>query len=90
MDICIDTDAITEGVDSISQAISNVEQCIAFIKTRVETAGQEFTSINFERASNSISETTDALDRMSEKFEVAKKYLNELVACVELYNHLTF
>ncbi len=90
MDICIDTDAITEGVDSISQAISNVEQCVWFIKLKVESAGQEFTSVNFERASDSIFSATDALDNMSEKLEMTKTFLNKLISHIERYHSLKF
>lgn len=90
MDACIDTEAIVEGIDSISNIIENISECIAFMNNKLTLASDEFTSINFERTSNSVDKAVDALLKMNAKLDLAKTYLDKLVNHIEAYNKLRY
>lgn len=90
MDVCIDTEAITEGIVSIGSIISGLEDLIAVIQSRLHTAHDDFTSINFDRAAVSVNDATKSCNIMNAKLRATKDYLNKLVAHIEAYNKLKF
>lgn len=90
MDVFIDTEDITEGLESIAQSISSIENCVEFIQSRLSVAGNDFTSINYYRASDSIKTAEQAINEMFNKLEIAKGYLNQLSSYIEAYNGLIY
>lgn len=90
MDVCIDTNAIEDGIESISNIIARLEVIVNFMVNRLEGAGSEFTSINYERASVNVSLAQDSLNAMTNKLEISKKYLNKLIDVIEQYNKYKF
>lgn len=90
MDIHIDTEEIVDGIESISSIISNLEMITGVMNGKLSSAGEEFTSINFERASVNVNLATQSLDIINEKLEITKTYLNKLVGRIEEYNKLKF
>lgn len=86
MDVCIDTNAIEDGIESISNIIARLEVIISFMNNKLESAGNEFTSINYERASINIALAQESLNTMANKLEISKKYLNKLMNIIEQYN----
>lgn len=90
MDVYIDTEEIVVGVDCISSIIENLEMMIGVMQSKLSTAGEDFTSINFERASVNVNMATQSLNTMNSNLESTKTYLNKLVALIEHYNKLKF
>lgn len=90
MDVHIDTEEIVEGIESISSIISNLEMITGVMNGKLSSAGEEFTSINFERAAVNVNLASQSLDTMNEKLEITKTYLNKLVGQVEMYHKFKF
>ena len=90
MDVYIDTEAVTSGIDSISISIDNLTDIVSFLTARLLSAGGEFQNINFERASESINVTVSALDEMGENLKIAQEYLKRIVEYIERYHSFRF
>ena len=90
MDVYIDTEEIVDGIECISAIIENLEMIIGVMNTKLNTAGEEFTSINFERASVNVNLAAQSLDMMNQKLEVTKTFLNKLVGHIEEYNKFKY
>lgn len=90
MDVHIDTEEIVDGKESISTIIENLEMIIGVMNGKLSSAGEEFTSINFERTAVNVNLATQSLDIINEKLEITKTYLNKLVGLIEEYNKLKF
>lgn len=90
MDVYVDTEEVAEGINSISATISNLESIISFMKQRLNAASENFTSINFERASVNADLATQSLSEMGEKLEITRSFLNTLVEHIEEYNKIRF
>ena len=90
MDMRVDTNALIDGASSITEAIEIIEFLIGIVEKRLKLAGEDFTSINYERTSNRVATATDALKDMNARLEMAKKYLGKLMECVEAYNRIRF
>lgn len=90
MDVHIDTEEIVDGIESISTIIENLEMIIGVMNGKLSSAGEEFTSINFERAAVNVNLATQSLYIINEKLEITKTYLNKLVGLIEEYNKLKF
>lgn len=90
MDVHIDTEEIVDGIESISTIIENLEMIIGVMNGKLSSAGEGFTSINFERTAVNVNLATQSLDIINEKLEITKTYLNKLVGLIEEYNKLKF
>ncbi len=90
MDAYIDTEEIVEGIECISAIIENLEALIGVMNIKLNKAGEEFTSINFERASINVKNATESLDLMNSKLETTKSFLGKLVLQIEQYNKLKY
>ncbi len=90
MDVCIDTDVVVTGIDSISATIDNLGAVVSFLTSKFASAGEEFQTINYERTSENVQAITQALDEMGQNLQIAQQYLNELVVHIERYNSFRF
>ena len=90
MDAYIDTDEVQSGINSISSSIITLNELTSMMISRLNKAGEEFNSINFARASDSVGKATDCVDDMDAKLEMTKKYLRQLVEIIEEYSSFKF
>ena len=90
MDVHIDTNEIADGVDCISVIIERISSIIDFMKVKLNLAGNEFETINFERALLNVNMATNSLTVMNSKLAVTQTYLNNLIDHIEQYNKLKF
>ena len=85
MDVEIDTDAVLGGIADISNHIAMLKSVASYMNSRVERAGDEFTSINYDRAQNAAQEMSEKLNRMLTNLEEVQAYLNRIVGLIEAY-----
>ncbi len=90
MDICVNTEDINQGINSIGRTVDNLSTIISFIDRKLREASFEFQSINYERTKESIDKANHQLEVMSAKLEMTKDYLNRLNEHVEEYNKYKF
>lgn len=90
MDVCIDTEYIEGGINDISGIIENLEFIMKIMEIKLSSAGEDFTSINYERASIKVNLATRSLKRMNSKLDNAKDYLKDLICLINRYNNLKF
>lgn len=90
MQICIDTNNVNEAVVDLKNTIDILIDDINYMKTRMNEVNQDFSDINFERASKDIEITFCALDSMFDNLNFAQKYLERIIGCIETYSKLKF
>lgn len=90
MDVYIDTEAITEGLESISHTITNISNCVGFIQSRVAAAEADYTSANYYRSADNMKTAADALNEMMSNLEASKDYLRQLIAHIEGYDGIRY
>lgn len=90
MDVYIDTEEIEVGIDGITTMIRNLSLLMLAMKTKLETAHEDFTSINYQRTANSVSDANHSLAIMNIKLEMTNRYLGKLVEHIEAYHTLKF
>lgn len=90
MDVYIDSQAITEGVETIAGSISAIEIYIQFLRSKIAAANTHFTTVNFKRADENVKLASRALDEMMENLNAAKEFLMKLVEHIEEYDRQKF
>lgn len=90
MDVCIDTEYIEDGIENISDIIENLDLIIQIMIEKLNIAGKDFTSINYERASIKIKLAIRSLRHMNCKLDDVKVYLKDLIYLINRYNNLKF
>lgn len=90
MDVYIDTEAVTNGLESVSHTISTLRSCVMFMQGRIAAIGDDFTTTNFSRADANVQNATKAFDEMAENLASAQVYLQKLIEHIEEYNRLKF
>lgn len=90
MDVYIDTSAISEGVGNLRDSIATLDDCVSFIRARVDSVANDFTSINYDRVRAQIQSAMETLAEMAENLQSAKEYLDKLNGLVEDYHKLKY
>lgn len=90
MDIYIDTDVLGGGINSIKKTIRNVSLNVSTMKSCLVDAGNDFDTINYDRASNSIGVAMDAMTQMESNLDQANLYLQQLSELIEKYSNLKY
>lgn len=90
MDVNIDTEAVVGGINSIAEVIEQLQDIVSFMSYKLDAAGEEFTSINFERASLNVNLANQSLNNVNDNLKVTKDYLNKLVDYILEYNKIKY
>lgn len=90
MDVYVDSEILSDGINSIDAIIQNIADCVSMMKTCLIQAGENFDTINYDRASNSVNGAFEAVDQMSLNLEQARVYLQKLSSHIEKYNSLKY
>ena len=90
MDVYVDTNAVCDGADGVTQMIGGLGDLTEFIIGRLNAAGRDFTSVNFFRTADDISTASNAMRSMCEKLEAAKRYLAAVVECIDEYSRTVY
>lgn len=90
MDIFVNTEALDVGVDSISYTVDTLLACVDAMKMCLSSAGNDFDTINYGRASVSVGVATAALNQMEANLDAARKYLQTLIEHITKYDSLRF
>ena len=90
MDVCIDTSIIEEGISNLSISIDSIASATSDIQSCVATAYNDFDTINYDRANDSITTATTILEQMQANLSSAKEYLSRLSKLIEQYDSLRY
>jgi hypothetical protein len=90
MDIYVDTEVLSEGINGIVNTIQEVSSSVSIMKSCLSNAGDDFDTANYDRASGSLKIATDALNQMEYNLEQAKGYLSALIEHIEAYDSFKY
>lgn len=90
MDVCIDTSIIEEGISNLSNSIDSIVSATSDIQSCVAVAHNDFDTVNYERANDSIATATTILEQMQANLSSAKEYLARLSELIEQYDSLRY
>lgn len=90
MDVYIDTEAVTNGLESVAHTISSLRSCVMFMQGRIAAVSNDFTTANFSRTDENVRNVSKAFDTMTENLVEAQHYLQRLIGHIEEYNRLKF
>ncbi len=90
MDVCIDTSIIEEGISNLSNSIDSIASATSDIQSCVAVAHNDFDTVNYERANDSIATATTILEQMQANLSSAKEYLARLRELIEQYDSLRY
>lgn len=89
-DMCIQTEPIAQGVNSIVNITLSLEQFTDLMVQQLLISNDDFNSINYEKTKNELRLATASLNEMDAKLKAIRRYLEKLVKTVEDYNTLRF
>lgn len=89
-DMCIQTEPIAQGVNSIVNITLSLEQFTDLMVQQLLISNDDFNSINYEKTKNELRLATASLNEMDAKLKAIRRYLEKLVKTVEDYNSLRF
>ena len=90
MDIYVDTEVLSEGINGMMNTIQEVSSSVSIMKGCLSSAGAEFDTANYDRTSGSIQIAVDALNQMEYNLEQAKSYLSALIEHIEAYDSFKY
>lgn len=90
MDIYVDTEVLSEGINGMMNTIQEVSSSVSIMKSCLSNAGADFDTVNYDRASGSIQIAADALNQMEYNLEQAKSYLSALIEHIEAYDSFKY
>ena len=79
MDVDIDTEAVTNGLESVAHTISSLRSCVMFMQGRIAAVSNDFTTANFSRTDENVRNVSKAFDTMTENLAEAQHYLQRLM-----------
>lgn len=90
MDIYVDTEVLSEGINGMMNTIQEVSSSVSIMKSCLSNAGADFDTANYDRASGSIQIAADALNQMEYNLEQARSYLSALIEHIEAYDSFKY
>ena len=90
MDVCINTEEVLNGINAISAIIQTLSELSKFLNAKLQKAGEDFTSTNFNRATSSVDAASESLDQVEKNLLLANAFMDRLTKIIEEYHKLKY
>ena len=84
-DISVDIGAVSDGVSRIYRTVRNLDKMARIMEHNLRVAAKDFTSVNFARAVEIISDVEKKLSETVARVEKVKSFSERLSDCAQNY-----